>query len=306
MNGAEQYRIVRPDGPQALLGIQVLVGGSAELGNNFLEYAHQQNLDLSRQVLAVSGVTIAGMCLWVAAPGKTALLFTPRMGQLPEVTAAATALAARQAVQDARDAGVVLVQAMVEPNDVAGAALLAHVGLRTLARLIYMERRPPLLPPHMSLPDTIHLEPYSAATHHLFGHAIVQSYVQTLDCPALSGLRHVDDVIAGHQAVGRFDPQLWSVLVEAGRPIGCLLLAEVPARSALELVYLGLAPEARGRGLGRMLMNRVLGIGSHRHFGLMSLAVDADNTPALALYRRCGYRRVAERLALIQQLHMGH
>jgi mycothiol synthase len=285
-----------------MTGIQFLVGGYPELVNGFLDYARQQNLDLTRQVLALSGDAIVGMCLWVASPGKTALLFTPRLDKSSHDAQHATSQAVAAALHEARDAGVTLVQAMLEPADTQAADLFSAVGLQPLARLIYMERHPPTHPPVVEWPAGVRLEPYSAQTHHLFKAAIINSYQQTLDCPALSGLRDVDDVIAGHQGVGIFDPQLWSVVVERERAIGCLLLSEIPTRGALELVYLGLAPEARGRGLGRMLMHRLLAIGARRQFDNLTLAVDTDNAPALALYRRCGYRRVAERIAMIKKL----
>ena len=86
-------------------------------------------------------------------------------------------------------------------------------------------------------------------THAQFVQAIARSYEQTLDCPALSGARDIQDVVEGHKSVGIFDPQLWSVLLRGDEPLGCLLLAEIPARNGIELVYLGLAPAARGRGL---------------------------------------------------------
>ena len=41
---------------------------------------------------------------------------------------------------------MVLVQAMLEPGDAPGATLFTLAGLNSLARLIYMERQPPLLP----------------------------------------------------------------------------------------------------------------------------------------------------------------
>ena len=111
-------------------------------------------------------------------------------------------------------------------------------------------------PPAAEFPGDVVLEPYSAKTHGLFCEAIAGSYTDTLDCPSLSGMREMEDVLAGHKAVGPFDPQLWSVAVRGGKAAGCLLLSEIPARRGLELVYLGLAPFARGQGLGRALMLR--------------------------------------------------
>jgi ribosomal protein S18 acetylase RimI-like enzyme len=303
----------RPGDPaEVRAGIACLVGGPAGplrndeqvAGNvdHFLEYAKQSRVDPARQVQAVDGRgQIIGMCLWVPSPGRTALIFAPNMREHPH-TAKPTAASVKQALEEAAAAGVVLVQAMIEPGDTLGRETFESAGLWLLAKLQYMERRPPLMVPTVTLPTGIRLEPYSAGTHELFKRTIQESYRDTLDCPALSGLRDMEDVIAGHQAVGPFDPQLWSLVMEHHRPLGVMLLADVVARNALELVYLGLVPEARGRGLGRALMNRVLAIAARRGFALASCAVDAANEPAAKLYRRCGFTRVAERLALIKRL----
>ena len=244
---------------------------------------------------------IIGMCLWVPSPGHTAMLFGPGQSEFPE-SSSATATAVAAALDDAKAAGVVLVQAMLEPADAAGKTVFAQAGLVQLATLTYMERKPPFHPPAFELPAGVTLEAYSAGTHDLFRQAIAESYQETLDCPSLSGMRDVEDVIAGHKAVGPFDPQLWSVVIREGEAQGCLLLAEIPARRGLELVYLGLAPKSRGQGLGRILMQRVLGIASRRHFEVATLAVDAANTPAARLYRRCGYVSVAQRVAMVKRL----
>src|SRR3712207_8951894 len=36
----------------------------------------------------------------------------------------------------------------------------------------------------------------------------------SLDCPALNGVRDMEDVLAGHKASGEFDPALWFLLSE--------------------------------------------------------------------------------------------
>jgi len=316
------FQLVRPQETQlALRGIRVLVGGPeaapgssaaasdhevSEKVSNFLTYAKTIHLDARRQVLAlhqppVGPALIAATCLWVPAPGKSAMLFAPALSEFPD-SAPAAQLAIVAAMDDARNDGILLVQAMMEPNDAAGKTTFAAAGLTQLATLTYMERRPPIHPPTFELPADLTLLPYQATTHALFRDAISRSYTQTLDCPALSGLRDIEDVIEGHKAVGTFDPQLWAVLTRGDETLGCLLLAEIPARQALELVYLGLTPEARGRGLGRLLMQRVLAISARRHFSLATLAVDAANLPALRLYRRCGYTSVAQRVAMIKRI----
>jgi GNAT superfamily N-acetyltransferase len=323
MNQVGRYTLVRPtDRAAATRGLRVLMGGpeaapflpargresdiAARL-DGFLTYADAIGLDICRQILAMeigpagAPARVAGMCLWVPAPGRTAMLFGPSQSEHPE-TASATAAAVAAALEDARAHGVLLVQALLEPADAAGKTVFAAAGLTHLATLTYMERKPPLQPPEFSLPHDVQLEPYCAATHALFCDAILASYEHTLDCPALSGIRSIEDIIAGHKAVGPFDPQLWCVIRVNGTPAGCLLLAEVPARRALELVYLGLSPAMRGRGLGRLMMRRVLAIAARRHFDVATLAVDANNVPAVRLYRRAGYASVGQRVALIKRL----
>lgn len=310
-----RFQLLRPtDLTTARRGIACLVGGPETLGNpqrpdsvtahvaHFEEYAHDNRVDLTRQVIAFENGRVTAMTLWVPAAGRTAMLFIPNLSNYPAAAEPAIACL-QQAMSDAQAHGIHLVQVMLEPADTPGIAAAEAAGLQRLATLIYQERTPPLLAPSVQLPPGYDLHPYERTTHPLFAQAITASYEATLDCPALSHLRHVDDVIAGHQAVGRFDPQLWSVILHEQQPVGCLLLANVPARRALEVVYLGLAPAARGKGLGRALLQRTLRIAAKRHFSLISLAVDAANTPALALYKRFGFGPVARRTALIRNLH---
>jgi GNAT superfamily N-acetyltransferase len=323
MDPAAKFSLARPAADLALRGLRVLVGGPESApwipahGNapdiemrvkGFLDYSRFAGVDITHQVIALHrspnpphADIIAGMALWVPAPGHTAMIFAPNQSEFPE-SAHPTGLAVAAAVEDARNDGIVLIQAMLEPADAAGKTVFAEAGLVQLATLTYMERKPPVHPPPAVVPPDVTLEPYSAKTHPLFREAIAESYHDTLDCPALSGMRDVDDVIAGHKAVGPFDPQLWSVLLLDGKVAGCLLLSEIPARHGLELVYLGIAPFARGRGLGRAMMQRVLAIASRRHFEVATLAVDAANTPAVKLYRRCGYISVAQRVAMVKRL----
>ena len=318
-----RYVLLRPtDRATAIRGLRVLMGGpeaaafqsaggdEAEILNRvegFLIYADGAGLDITRQVMALELTPdghpglVVGMCLWVPAPGRTAMLFGPSASEHP-ATASATAAAVVAVLEDARAHGTLLVQALVEPADVAGKTVYVAAGLTHLAALTYMERKPPLQPPDFTLPAELILEPYCGATHPLFCEAILASYEQTLDCPALSGVRSIEHIVEGHKAVGPFDPQLWCVLRLRGDPVGCLLLAEVPARHALELVYLGLTPAARGRGYGRLMLRRTLAIASRRHFDLATLAVDANNLPAVRLYRRSGYATVGQRIAMIKRL----
>ncbi len=319
-------RLVRPRGEEARRGIFCLLGGPERRGGaggagvnelpsgrdealaaqvrEFEAYAASMGISPDQQVMAYDGPRIAATCLWVPSPGRTAMLFATNLMEFPEAAGAAEQCI-RAALADAGAHEVVLVQTMLEPADELGAATFTRAGLQRLATLVYMERNAPPVAPAVQLPPGLRLEVYSSSAHGAFRQVVLGSYEQTLDCPGLSGLRDINDILAGHQAVGRFDPALWTLVLEDDRPLGCLLLAEITARQALDLVYLGLLPAARGRGIGRALMQRLLGAVRERGLEVLTLAVDETNTPALRLYHRFGFTPVARRVALIRKLAAG-
>ncbi|HSV13144.1 MAG TPA: GNAT family N-acetyltransferase, partial [Tepidisphaeraceae bacterium] len=139
-------------------------------------------------------------------------------------------------------------------------------------------------------------------THAAFAAAIIASYENSLDCPPLNGIRDVEDIIAGHKAAGEFDPADWFVLMHHEAPVAVLLLSRTIHGDAMELVYLGVAPQARGHGLGDHLMRIAAHRMIERKIRRMTLAVDNLNTPALRLYHRHGLQRVASKLAMMRRL----
>src|SRR5262249_42322802 len=58
-----------------------------------------------------------------------------------------------------------------------------------------------------------------------------------------------------------------------------------------ELVGMFVAPEARGHGVGAALVDAVVSWARARQAGGLTLWVTVTNTPAVALYERCGFRR---------------
>jgi ribosomal protein S18 acetylase RimI-like enzyme len=155
---------------------------------------------------------------------------------------------------------------------------------------------------------------YGPESHAAFARTIVQTYQESLDCPALNGLRDIEDVIAGHKASGggpkAFDPAWWFLLRERdAEALAVLLLARTtsPHAAAAELVYLGLVPAARGRGIGDVVMRQALHVVSAARGETptsLALAVDGHNTRALRLYHRHGMRRVGSKRAFVRQLRV--
>ncbi len=137
---------------------------------------------------------------------------------------------------------------------------------------------------------------FAPETEAEFRSVLQATYAGSLDMPELEGVRSLDDVIAGHRAAGRFDPERWLVGHLPGEPnaSAVVLLSEIPDRDAWEVAYLGLTPPARGRGLGLAALEHARRLAApHAH--RLELAVDRRNTPAVRLYRASGFRRFDRR-----------
>lgn len=267
----------------------------------FLAFARERNMDFSLLHVAEQGGRISLAALPVPSPGRTMLVFASPLTNRADhesltrlIDAACLAGAAR---------GVQLAEALIDPTDPVFRQAYESAGFRTMAELIYLatDIRPNMQPP--ALPADLHWETYSNATHGRFAGAILASYQNSLDCPALNGQRAIDDVIEGHKAAGLFDPSRWFILCDKTQTLGVLLLSDAGrGAKTMELVYVGLAPGARGRKLGEVLMKQTLGLCASQGFSKLTLAVDAKNVPAQKLYYRHGMSRLASKLAMMRRL----
>jgi len=72
--------------------------------------------------------------------------------------------------------------------------------------------------------------------------------------------------------------------------------SRVPAAGEAELLRIAVAPEARGRGLGRQLLEACQRDLAAEGLGLLFLEVRPTNTPAIRLYEACGWEPCGRRL----------
>jgi GNAT superfamily N-acetyltransferase len=115
------------------------------------------------------------------------------------------------------------------------------------------------------------------------------TYDGTLDCPALDGVRPMNEVLDGYRAQGRYSPDDWYIVRENEVDIGALILAEHPGFGNWELVYMGVVPSARGHKCGSRIVRFALDTAARRGAERLVLAVDDANTPALQAYERAGF-----------------
>ncbi|MGC8539068.1 MAG: GNAT family N-acetyltransferase [Phycisphaerae bacterium] len=273
----------------------------ADRRSAFDDYCLRHKVDTSRQILAIQDQRIIGACLWVPTAGRTALFYAPQTAPLDTLSCAAQVQCIRRAAAAAQAADMALGQVILTPNSHAVAELYRQADFSDLATLLYMRRSRPLFQPTFEMAPEFYLVTYTPQLRNEFAQSIEASYHQTLDCPSLSGLRPMDDVINGHQA-GGFDPELWFLLKHNDQNAGVLLMAHRFESATLELVYLGLTAAYRRMGLGTQLMKFVLLTAMRVQAASITLAVDRANTPAVHLYRKLRFGQTAQRMVLIHTL----
>jgi ribosomal protein S18 acetylase RimI-like enzyme len=266
---------------------------------DFINTAHSRRIDVEAAWVAETGGRIVWAVLPIINPGRTLLLLTS--SDVAPGNHPAARLVSDLCGHFARD-GMQLAQVLLESRYQQARHFFRALGFSEIAELIYLQGNLPRNVAAPELPAKMRWVGYSPQTHGLFARAIGKTYQDSLDCPALSGLRDIDDVIQGHKATGEFDPACWCLLAEGDEPRGVVLVSRIPQTDAMELVYLGLAPEARGRGLGMVLMRQVFFLIHAQQRRRLSLAVDSKNEPALKLYYRFGMQQVATRWAMICRL----
>lgn len=266
------------------------------------------------------------VALAIPSPGRSALVFLsrpqPGIDHPAERAACVAALCEHLA---ALPMDLEIAQSLPGVGEAWAVRALKDAGWHTVGELAYMRRplraeeaaKGGLLRSAASepaLPDGVELEPIRVPGpgHHAppaLVAALDDSYVNTLDCPELCGLRHTEDIVASHAAIGRPELALWSLIRHEGRPAGALLLSCLPENRCYELVYIGLGPSLRGMGLGEALMRRAIGVlatrvrqSQARSGWSMTCAVDTSNTPAVRLYQRLGFSAFDRRVACVRSL----
>lgn len=274
----------------------------------FLQYAREMSLDVSLQwCCEINGrMTAAVTCM--ESPGRTAMLLLPSHLDPQSETAVFNeilpAIIEHEARRDFR-----LLQSLLELNEHRNRHLLEALGFWQIAELHYLERR--LLDADVFIEQEkqcdfstqewkwIH---YDSSRHLDFARLISATYQDSLDCQGLSDLRDIEDVLTGHKGVGRFDPQRWRLLLHNDDPAACILFGENPLQPIWELVYMGVHPKHRGRGLGHYVLTEGLAFAYRQKSQAVTLAVDARNTPARRLYESCGFTQTCARRAMMYRI----
>ncbi|MAX25538.1 MAG: hypothetical protein CMJ19_13640 [Phycisphaeraceae bacterium] len=300
----DAMRYLRVHGPMHRAALGMLLTGKPDSTDpavkQFVNFANQQDMNIDECWAACHLDLIQASLLLVPSAGKTCMAFMSSVPARKHVQTMGKLVANACQVQDGKQTRII--QALLEANQRFELLALEEAGFKHLAHLIYMQRyvtASDRTSEKLNLGDNITVYNWSENNRQRFADAILASYVDTLDCPALLGVRDINDVIAGHMAAGEFDPSRWFALYDGDTPLGVMLLNRIAHRSALELVYLGLAPAARGQGLGKKLMQHAMNITAQHNACQILMAVDQENQPARKLYQRMGFARGEKKTAMI-------
>ena len=248
---------------------------------------------------AWAGLLVAGGdgVIWVQrAAGNTAVVWaTPEVGEVP-----AALLRSAAAFIDGH--GIPLAQMVVGERDGYSDEQNQRSGFPRFAGLQYLFAEvsplsapnelsddPVVLPREVEQRGTLQFVSRAGDEPQRLGELLEQTYIGTLDCPGLDGIRPMSDVLEGYRRQGRHAPEDWYFVQQNGRDVGVLLLTEHPGFGNWELVYMGVIPAARGRKHGDAIIRFALDVAARRGAERLVLAVDEANAPALRAYERAGF-----------------
>ncbi len=266
-----------------------------------LRYSQKHGFSLENCLLGREGGRAVSACLLVDSPGRTSSVFLPVWGGDPCVAAATAQLLCR-AVEGARLRDIQFLQGMVTPEALYESEIYSAAGFVELTTLLYLENDLSEPLPASESTQVVSWKTYGPDSHALFAQVVQGTYVGSLDCGALNGQRHIEDALASHRGTSDFDPRLWLVGTVGRSPVGVVLLTHQVERWSLDVAYMGLLPEFRGRGYGSTLLRRAFDIAREQAVMTITLTVDIRNEPARRLYSRFGFREVSRRHAWIRFL----
>lgn len=237
--------------------------------------------------------------------GQTAYLYPPVLAGDP----VAGTLLMTELCRRMDGAGVLACQCLAQVDDpLLRETLLPH-GFVDGGRMTALSRdlsKPVPVPPQR---DVIAI-PYELKSRDRFARMLDQTYLGSFDFPELGLVRGGHNALDAHATMGS-DTNGWWLFHDrsARQDVAVLLTADQPEASdptqgsdrggghrdgTMELVYLGVAPEARGRGWGRWMVHTSLHQARARGRRCASTSVIDVNVYAEKIYLSLGFTKQGE------------
>ena len=232
--------------------------------------------------------------------GNAATLWPPVSNRGCESKVASSLL--REIVTVLDQAGILFTQLLLEDGNDPRIESLKENGFQFVAKLEYLGRKtsPSLGDESTNEQPQLSFEPFASEDHHRLCRIVEATYIDTLDCPSLTGLRDIEDTLDGYRSTGNYRPENWFCIRKGGEEIGILILAELDLGENYELVYMGLLPQYRGEGLGNQIVQFACSRAQIAGADQIMVAVDTVNHPAQRAYTKNGFVPWANRWAYVR------
>lgn len=249
--------------------------------------------------IAREGARVVGAMVGMTAAGGAGLVWPPQALDRPDRTEIEDALI-HATIRWLRHAGVRLSQVLLRDEELChGRPLLRH-GFNQTTELLFLRHWLDATHVSRTVGSQLEFMPWLNCERSVFERSLLATYHGSLDCPELDGIRTVQQIIEGHQAQGRFDPDYWWLVTRHGQPAGVLLLNGVLDEPAWEIVYLGLVPVFRGHAMGAELVEHALEEAKLTRARFVDVTVDVRNVPARKLYAAKAFGLVERRHVLLR------
>ena len=203
--------------------------------------------------------------------------------------------------------GCPLAQVLLDSTQQTEARWYATCGYDRVISLEFLVHM--MAPNTISMPSDSHLSQpsckmvdYTADNHDAFLKTLLASYEESPDCAPLGECGDPGNALADYRSVDGSEPDLWHLLQVANRDVGCLLLRHQVEVASLEIVYLGLIPGFRGRGLGRTAIFKAMHEAKRLGCRRLTVAVDLNHVAARKLYYDLGFVSFSEKKVLIRSV----
>lgn len=237
-------------------------------------------------MVAFSGGEVVGAAWGQRQPGSTAIFWPPQWREKADPDVSGRLACA--VVQSLDEAGIRMSQVLLPDRDSPAVPMLRAAGFECLTDLAYLTWEVADLPEERR-ESQLEFVPYDDDAVDRLVAAIEATYEGTLDCPDLGGRRPMDEVLGGYRETGMFRPENWLLVRSGGEDVGVLLLTEHRVAGHWELLYMGLAANARGKRRGRDLVRHAQRLAREADAERIVLAVDAENIPAIKMYNETGF-----------------
>ncbi len=177
---------------------------------------------------------------------------------------------------------------LVDRNQPCDRTALAVAGFEYLSDMLYMVVSTDEVPNEKPLVlNFLPMNQVPTCAFERMVDVVQKTYRNSRDFPGLLSHLPVPDVLEGYGASAEFRPELWFFIRKDGRDVGALLLTDQPEEQ-LELTYMGLVEEVRGRGFGPEIVGFAQNVARQRNRRHLLTSVDERNPAALKSYLSMG------------------